>query len=451
MRSDVHKKIDDFLKNVPCERVFLKLEDISYTYRDILSLCSDFKLKYSDLSEKNCAVISDDRESLAIYLPVLDSICNSVLLQPTDSINQTDWYDRAAVEYIVRVGNRKIVSVEKIEQPVVAKQSNKYNTSFILATSGTTGQPKLASYSLESLTAKSQKNIERGCDFIWGLTYDITRFAGLQVYLQAAVAGSTIVLPQNSDNTDAMVCSFINNSVNCLSATPSFWRKILMNSSHREMPLERITLGGEIVNQNILNALCKSFPSAKVIHIYASTEAGVGFSVKDKMEGFPAEYLLNGIDGTRLRAIDGSLWIKNSNRCTHFLKGNVEIDEHGYINTGDLIEVKKDRVFFLGRANGSINVGGNKVMPEKVEAILEECPIVSMAKVFAKKSSVLGDLVSADLVLTPEGESIPKKDLKSRVVTFCRDKLEPFEVPAIVKRVDFIETNSTGKKIRNGK
>ncbi|MDN3683971.1 hypothetical protein QW180_08500 [Vibrio sinaloensis] len=42
------------------------------------------------------------------------------------------------------------------------------------------------------------------------------------------------------------------------------------------------------------------------------------------------------------------------------------MNDDGFINTGDMVKLDNDRVlFFLGRESGSINVGGNKVMPEK--------------------------------------------------------------------------------------
>ncbi|WP_394494184.1 AMP-binding enzyme [Shewanella sp. ENK2] len=177
----------------------------------------------------------------------------------------------------------------------------------------------------------------------------------------------------------------------------------------------------------------------------------MGFAVKDKQEGFPINYLTEETELKCQLKIEGSLlWIKSQHGCSDFLKGDLNIDQDGFINTGDLVEIKGNRVLFLGRESGSINVGGNKVMPEKVEAVLEDSPLVSMAKVFAKQNPVLGALVSADVVLSG-GETLSSKELKAALIAFCRDKLEPFEIPVMFKLVDEITTSSTGKKIRNKK
>ena len=142
------------------------------------------------------------------------------------------------------------------------------------------------------------------------------------------------------------------------------------------------------------------------------------------------------------------LWIKSSHGSSDFLKGRVETDSEGYVNTGDLVRLEGNRVLFIGRESGSINVGGNKVMPERVESVLEEHALVSMARVFAKKNPVLGALVSAEVVLLP-GANLTGKDLKLELTKFCRDRLESFEIPAFWKQVEKIKTNATGKKIRN--
>lgn len=453
MKNETHNKIISYVRQIPRERVFLNFKDTCYTFGRILELCIEFQNHFPELVDKNCAVVSEDRESLAIYLPAIDNICCNIFLQPNDVIgNEAEFYQAAGIDYVVKLGNSTVISIERIKCAQKNVKRNVDSACYILATSGTTGIPKLASFTLSSLTATAQKNIDRGIEFIWGLSYDVNRFAGLQVYLQAVVAGSTLVIPSKNETIDSLIKLYVDKYVNCLSATPSFWRKVLMIPSHRGIPLKRITLGGEISNQSILTALSNSFPYANIIHIYASTEAGVGFAVKDKKEGFPICYLKNETrQPCQLKVENGLLWIKSEHGCSNLLKGDLEADLDGFINTGDLVNVKDERVLFLGRESGSINVGGNKVMPEKVESVLEDSPFVSMANVFSKKNPVLGALVFADIILTEQGESLSSKELKAELIAFCREKLEAFEIPAMFKRVESIATNATGKKIRGKK
>ncbi|MEH6456381.1 MAG: AMP-binding protein [Cocleimonas sp.] len=451
MKTEKHNRIINHLVKIPRDRVFIALQDDIYTFEDIHSLCSEFKTDYPEIIDKNCAIISEDRESLAIYLPAIDNLCKTIFLQPDDiKTREREFYHSANIEIVIKLGNGKVLSVDNIACNVTQQIAETKCNDYILATSGTTGEPKLASYTLSSLIATANKNIDRGTEFIWGLSYDINRFAGLQVYLQSIISGSSLVIPSRTGSMDSLVNGYTEKSVNCLSATPSFWRKMLMAPHHKNIPLKQITLGGEISNQNILTALSNSYPEANIIHIYASTEAGVGFAVKDKKEGFPLDYIDGSINQKcQLKIKDNVLWIKSNHGCTNFIKGNLDVDNNGYINTGDLIKIKNDRVLFLGRESGSINVGGNKVMPEKVESVLEDSNHVHMAKVFAKNNSVLGSLVSAEIVLTDSGKALTNKEMKAEVIAFCRKRLESFEIPALLKRVDMIQTNATGKKIRN--
>ena len=87
---------------------------------------------------------------------------------------------------------------------------------------------------------------------------------------------------------------FVREGVNAMSATPTLWRKILMSDASRSLALRSITLGGEIADQQVLSTLASTYPSARIRHIYASTEAGTGFSVTDGKAGFPVSFLENG-------------------------------------------------------------------------------------------------------------------------------------------------------------
>lgn len=435
----------NYLKLVPEERAFIIADSHKYTFGDVVKLSHDFKIQYSYLIDKNIALISEDRESLALFLPVVDSICKGVFLQPNDiTTNKDDFYRYGNIEYVIRISDMDVASVESLNNNHVFSEKR-----YLLATSGTTGEPKLASYTLESLMATAKKDIKRGSDFIWGLSYDINRFAGLQVYLQSIASGSTLVIPNNFQTTKEMIELFITESVNSLSGTPSFWRKLLMEPTHTKIPFKRITLGGEISNQSVLSALEKSYSLARIIHIYASTEAGVGFAVKDKIEGFPVDYLSDSKKlPCDLKIKDGILWIKSVNGCSCFLKGVLDTDLDGFVNTGDKVKIENKRVIFLGRDSGSINVGGNKVMPEKVEAVLESNTNIMMAKVFAKNNPVLGSIVACEVTIKKDISYISKKELKKNILSFCRERLEVFEVPVLMKFVESIKINSTGKKVR---
>jgi acyl-CoA synthetase (AMP-forming)/AMP-acid ligase II len=128
--------------------------------------------------------------------------------------------------------------------------------------------------------------------------------------------------------------------------------------------------------------------------------------------------------------------------------GELPVDPRGYLDTGDLVELRDDRYHFRGRLNGAINVGGNKVQPETIESVLNRMEGISMAKVSAMKSPIMGNLVRAAVVTGKPMDLAQKKTFARRIRQYCGNHLEKFMVPAIIDFVDDIEINSTGKTAR---
>ena len=282
---------------------------------------------------------------------------------------------------------------------------------------------------------------------VWGLAYGITRFAGVQVLLQSQLSGSPLIVPPHDADLASRVRAFAELGCTAVSATPTMWRQILMTPAAAGLDLQQITLGGEIANDAILRALARRWPHARITHIYASTEAGVGFSVKDGRAGFPATWLDHPPDGVRL-AVDGRsvLRIRPIDAGQRLLEGPPLFDEQGFVDTGDLVRREGDRYLFLGRENGAINVGGSKIQPEQIEQILLECPGVQLAWVRGKPSPITGMVVEAHIV---QDASLPT-DLARRkeIADFCRQRLPAHAVPTLIRFVDHIELNEAGKVLR---
>jgi acyl-CoA synthetase (AMP-forming)/AMP-acid ligase II len=324
--------------------------------------------------------------------------------------------------------------------PGVGKES----TRWIIPTSGTTGQPKLVGHTLASLCRTVKSRSDAMASLIWGLLYEPTRFAGLQVLLQAMGGGGRVIVPTHSDlvvNVELLArlgCS-------ALSATPSFWRKLAFGGLLDRLCLRTVTLGGEAADQLILDLLASRFPKAAIRHIYASTEAGVGFSVSDRTAGFPATFLDQPTAGVELRVRhpDGMLLLKPARVDQEFI-GRAEhlLGTDGWIETGDLVEQRGDRFHFLGRANGCINVGGQKVHPLSVEEIILGVPGVQAARVFGRRSPILGALVAAEVVVERGRDS---NAVREEILRACKASLARFQVPAVVSFVEQFQLSPAGK------
>lgn len=320
-------------------------------------------------------------------------------------------------------------------------------TNWLMTTSGTTGVPKIIRHSLPSLA----RTVYRGApDWapVWGQLYDPTRFAGMQVTLQALIGGKTMVAPDTSAPLREQVAALAEHGVTHLSATPTLWRRLLMVPEIDNVPLMQITSGGEIVDQHIIDALKKRFQDARITHIYASTEAGVGFSVKDGRAGFPAAFLSNGPAGVDMKLVDDILWLRPSSGSQGAAASGIEIDGDGFICSGDRIRQEGNRLYFQGRDSGMINIGGVKIYPETVERVILSVPGVVLANVTSKPSPMTGALVVADVQV--DGE-VDRPALKKAIQDACRNELEREAVPAVVRFSNDLQVNAAGKLLRNAK
>lgn len=329
---------------------------------------------------------------------------------------------------------------------VDSKTRDAVQTEWIMTTSGTTGRPKMLVHTLERL-ARTVQPLPKGETPVWGLTYEPTRFAGMQVLLQSVLGGGTLVSPASSLPLGDRLTEFASEGVTHLSATPTLWRRILMHPASSNLAPKQITLGGEIVDQALLDRLATRFPKARITHIYASTEVGVGFSVKDKREGFPADWLEDGPDSVSMKIEHGRLWLRVSG------VGDLPMsdcgllkDDEGHIDTLDRVERRGDRVVFLGRETGVVNVGGSKVYPETVEAVLNSFPNIALSHVGARKNPFSGEILVAQVVV-----DTPPKDpeaFRIAIMQHCRETLPKEAVPAVIKVVDELDMNVAGKLMR---
>jgi acyl-coenzyme A synthetase/AMP-(fatty) acid ligase len=324
-------------------------------------------------------------------------------------------------------------------------------TEWVLLTSGTTGLPKLVAHTFSSLTAAIQPDGKRASGKVWSTFYDIRRYGGLQILLRATLSGASLVLSSADEPTADFLARAGSSGVTHISGTPSHWRRALMSPSATLMNPEYVRLSGEAVDQAILDHLRSVYPQARIGHAFASTEAGVAFDVNDGVAGFPAS-TLTGTPGVKMKVEGNTLRIRSAGNAKTYLGENAPAlkDETGYVNTKDVVELKEGRYFFAGRLDGVINVGGLKVHPEQVEAVISRHPDVHMCLVRAKKSPILGALVAAEVVLKTEAASANREvaAIQESILQLCRESLPPHKVPALVKVVPSLALNGSGKVLR---
>jgi acyl-CoA synthetase (AMP-forming)/AMP-acid ligase II len=325
-------------------------------------------------------------------------------------------------------------------------------TEWLMLTSGTSGVPKIVGHTLEGLTgAIVADRPARGVAPVWATFYDIRRYGGLQIFLRAVIGGGSMVLSDHGEALADHVARLNARGVTHISGTPSHWRKLLMSGAAADFAPRYVRLSGEIADQAVLDGLSQAFPQASIGHAYASTEAGVGFAVNDGREGFPASLIGVGRDGVEMKVEDGSLRIR-SKRAAHAYVGRSAAaltDADGFVDTGDMVELRGDRYYFVGRRGGIINIGGLKVHPEEIEAVINRHPLVRMSRAKSRKSPITGGIVVADVVLAEGGDAGRDAAIRDEILADCRASLAAHKVPAMIKFVTALDVTPAGKLARH--
>ena len=345
------------------------------------------------------------------------------------------------------------VACKPLIEPLADALPAPIHTEWVMLTSGTTGVPKMVRHDLATLrSALVPASPADGAD-VWGTFYDIRRYGGLQIYLRAVCGGASLVLSRAGEPVADHLARLATHGVTHLSGTPSQWRRALMMVPAVEAMAPRyVRLSGEIADQAVLDGLRAAFPNAMIGHAYASTEAGVAFDVNDGLAGFPADYIGIVRNGVAMKIVDGTLRIRSCGAAKGYVGGEPLLDAAGFVDTGDMVERHGERFYFAGRRGGIINVGGLKVHPEEIEAVINRHPRVRMSLVQGRQNPVTGSIVVADVVLKGEGGVADKSPqqiaLKDDILKLCRETLPRHKVPAAISFVPALKVAATGKLIR---
>jgi acyl-coenzyme A synthetase/AMP-(fatty) acid ligase len=425
-----------------------------------LAAGNPLSVEISSLSGAHVLIRTRHQLNAALALVALDGVAARLVIAPPDlkAEHLADVIARAGLDTLVTDGEaletlRSVTVSEKLA-PMTGAPCDR-QTDWVMFTSGTTGVPKMVAHSLDALTgAITQRG--KDADIVWGTFYDIRRYGGLQILLRALLGGASLVLSEMGEPAADFLTRLGAAGITHLTGTPSHWRRALMSPAISRIAPRYVRLSGETADQAILDALKVQFPHAAIGHAYASTEAGVGFEVTDGLEGFPAD-MVGGSGPVEMRVVDGSLQLRSPRAATGYVGASELLKDDGWVDTGDMVELRRsirandqnqDRYYFAGRRGGIINVGGLKINPEEVEAVINRHPGVALSRVSGRKSPITGAIVVAEVVLADIAND--NAAYRNSLLALCRENLPAFKVPAMVRFVEKLDLTAGGKLARHG-
>ncbi|SIR76314.1 class I adenylate-forming enzyme family protein [Williamsia sterculiae] len=332
-------------------------------------------------------------------------------------------------------------------------------------TSGTTGHPKGAMQSLESVllncahtAAMHGKNAD---DVI------LSALPAAHVYGNVAIngtflAGGTVVLMERFDPVAALHLMQLHR-VTVFEGVPAMYSMLLATDDLSAVDLSAIrvsTVGGQTFSPLIIEKWEKR-TGAPLLELWGMTElSGLGTthsvygppcpgSIGVSLPGTEISLApMDGQSGEVSAGEPGELMIRGPLVMLGYFgnpAGTAEVlGADGWLRTGDVAYLDQSgHAFIVDRLKDMIITAGYNVYPAEIERVVATHPDVAMVAVGRRPDPIKGEIAVAYIV--------PRRDARpdvADILQFCSERLAAYKRPRDVVLVDHLPTTSSGKLLR---
>jgi len=320
------------------------------------------------------------------------------------------------------------------------------NPAFIRFSSGTTGSSKGVILSHESLlerilAANEGLGLSAGDLVLWTLPMAHHFAVTIILYLYHGV---TTVL-ETSHRPDFLYRAARESGTNLLYGSPFHFAQLAQCKEAAPLPELRMAIStASALSGEIAEAFEKRF-QLPVTQALGIIEVGLPLLNRAHAHDIPTA-LGQPLPGYQAKATeDGELLLKGPGMFDAYLspwQPRSEILKDGWFATGDLVEILDDgTVVMHGRSKSVINVGGMKVFPEEIEAVLNAHPAVERSRVFPGKHPTLGSFPCAEVIVA-DGHVLPSL---REIRLHCLESLASYKIPMRLEEVNSIALTANGK------
>ena len=313
----------------------------------------------------------------------------------------------------------------------------------VLFSSGTSGRPKAMVHDLAALLSAYEARHPSRLPVLALLGFD--HIGGLNTLFGCLASGSLLVVP--SDRSPGEVAAAMaRHRVAVLPASPTFLGLLLASGEHRRHDLSALRLisyGTEPMSEALLARAREAFPGVRFLQTFGTSETGIARTESPD----PASTFVRFDDpALEWKVVADELWLRSRTQIIGYLGGEGDrFTDDGWFRTGDKVESGPNGTLrVIGRFGEMINVGGEKLMPAEVEAVILAVPAVVDCRVRGEAHALTGQTVAAEVVAA---DGADPEALRASIRTACRRRLSAYKVPT---RVTFVATVSGDrlKKLR---
>ena len=351
------------------------------------------------------------------------------------------------------------------------------DTTILLYTAGTTGQPKgvmlshnsFALYVLENVTPADPELEERNI-----LTVPLYHIAGIQTMMAAIYGGRTLVMERQFDPGEWMEL-VEREKANRAMMVPTMLKQLMDHpdfGKHDLSSLKIITYGAATMPLEVIKRALDVFPGVSFINAFGQTETASTITTLS-----PEDHIISGTEEERekklkrlssigrpmsdveMKIVDeagnglplgeiGEIVARGPRVMSGYWKDPEKtektVDKDGWVHTGDMGYIDEDGYFYLaGRTTDMIIRGGENISPEEIEAVLRSYPKIEDVAVIGVPDEEWGEVPKAVVVLKQRETATPEE-----IIEYCRANLASFKSPRSVVFVDELPRNPMGKVLK---
>ena len=339
-------------------------------------------------------------------------------------------------------------------------------------TSGTTGNPKMAShkhtYALgHYVTAKYWHCCERDglhltiSDTGWG------KSLWGKLYGQWLCEGAVFVYDFDKFDENDLLPMFAEYNITTFCAPPTMLRMLIRGdlSKYDLSSIHHMTTAGEALNPEVFNKF-KEATGLEIMEGFGQTETTLAianlYGTTPKIGAMGKanpQYDVDVVDadGNSLPAGEVGEIVIHTDKATpcglfrEYYRDEAKTNEawhDGLYHTGDTAWRDEDGYFwYVGRVDDVIKSSGYRIGPFEIESVIMELPYVLECGVSAVPDEVRGQVVKASIVLTKGTEGT--EELKKEIQKYVKDHTAPYKYPRVVVFRDELPKTISGKIQRN--
>lgn len=386
----------------------------------------------------------------------LPDLQHTVVFRQTDSVN-TRW------ETFLDQG-------KKINSSAVDDRAREVcddDTSDILFTSGTTGNPKgvMTSHeqNLRAFTHFSDiVGLEPGDRYL--VINPFFHSFGYKAGILACLIKGVTLLPHAVFNTDDILARIAADRISVMPGPPTLFQSLLAHpklDQYDLSTLKRATTGAAVIPVEMIEQMKSRLGFETVITAYGLTEScGLVTACR---QGDSAEIIATtsgrAIPDVEVRCVDsnnqevatgeaGEIVFRGFNVMQGYFENEdatrEAIDADDWLHTGDIgVMDEQGNLKITDRLKDMFITGGFNCYPAEIEKIIAANEHITMSAVIGAADERMGEVAMAFLVLKPQAQLS-----ESDFIAWCRERMANYKVPRKVQFMNSLPMNASGKVLK---